>query len=67
MPEPSLPSRRALRAWLAASSLLGLAVSGVLGGLWLDRRFDAAPLWLLVCSTTAIVLGMYQLLRQVSR
>lgn len=64
MPLPSPLSRRALRAWLAASSLLGLAVSGVLGGLWLDRRFGTAPLWLLVCSTLAIVLGMYQLMRQ---
>ena len=67
MPEPSPPTRRALRAWLAASSLLGLAVAGVLGGLALDRHFGTTPVWLLVCSTTAIVVGVYQLMRQVIR
>ncbi len=66
-PDQTPPSRRALRAWVAASSLVGLAVTGVLVGLWLDRTFASAPLWLLVCSTAAIVLGMYQLMRQVGR
>jgi F0F1-type ATP synthase assembly protein I len=52
---------------VAASSLVGFAVTGVLGGLWLDRRFDSAPLWLLVGSLAGIVLGMYQLIRQAGR
>jgi F0F1-type ATP synthase assembly protein I len=42
-------------------------VTGTLGGLWLDKRLDSAPLWLLVGAVAGIALGMYQLIRSVVR
>lgn len=67
VPNPKQRPGSAQRAWVAASSLLGLVVVGIAGGLWLDRRFETAPLWLVVCGLGAVALAMYGLVREARR
>src|SRR5438105_2899527 len=68
LPDPQQrPPRSALRTWIAASSLLGAVVIGVGAGLWLDRRFGTAPLWLAVCGLGSVALAMVHLIREARR
>lgn len=65
--DPKQRPGSAQRAWLASSSLLGLVVVGIAGGLWLDRHLGTAPLWLAVCGLGAVALAMYGLVREAKR
>lgn len=67
VPNPKQRPGSAQRAWLAASSLLGVVAVGIAGGLWLDRRFGTAPLWLAVCGLGAVAVAMYGLVREARR
>lgn len=64
---PRPPVRGAMRAWLAASSLLGMVVIGIGAGLWLDRHYGTAPRWVAVCGLGSIVLAMVRLVREARR
>lgn len=64
---PKPPDRGALRAWIAASSLLGLVVIGIAAGLWLDRRQGSSPLWLAVCGLGAVAVATYHLVQEARR
>lgn len=65
--DPKQRPGSAQRAWLAASSLLGCVVVGIAGGIWLDRRYDTAPIWLAICGLGAVALAMYGLVREARR
>lgn len=49
--------------WFVAISLL----AGILGGLWLDRRFDSLPLFTLLCLLGGGFLAFYGVYRMVIR
>lgn len=57
----------AQRMWLAASSLVGCVAAGIVLGLWLDRSFGTAPLWLAVCGLGSVAAAMYGLIREAGR
>lgn len=48
-------------AWQLAGSMVVLTLAGV----WLDRKFDTSPLWVLVGALLGIGAGMYSFLRRV--
>lgn len=49
--------------WFVAVSLL----AAILGGLWLDRRFDTLPWFTLLCLVGGCVLAFYGMYRMVIR
>lgn len=44
--------------------LAGAVVGGCLLGYWLDRHFETAPRWLVICASIGVVGGLYNLIRQ---
>ena len=62
-----------VRPWLAALSLSGIGfyiagaiILGIVGGRWLDTKFDTDPLWLiigLVLGIVVAVMGTYNMLK----
>jgi F0F1-type ATP synthase assembly protein I len=62
-----------MKPWLAALSLSGMGfyiagaiIIGVVGGRWLDQKFDTAPLWLIIGLVTGIlvaVVGTYNMIK----
>lgn len=67
MPDQHPLRRSALRAFVAASSLMGFAVTGTLVGWWIDGRAGSAPAFLVVGSVLGVGLGIYNLVRQGGR
>ncbi len=39
---------------------------GVFGGNWLDVRLKTSPLFLAICTTLAMIVGFYHLMKQLS-
>ncbi len=62
-----------MKPWLAALSLSGLGfyiagviILGIVGGRWLDSKFNTSPLWLIVGTVLGVViaaLGTYNMIK----
>lgn len=55
-----------MKPWLAALSLSGIGfyiagaiILGIVGGHWLDNKFDTNPLWLVVGSVLGIIVAVF--------
>ncbi len=52
--------------WLSAISLFGIGfyvaaaiIFGVLGGSWLDKKFDTGPLWVIIGLVGGLIVAVY--------
>lgn len=58
------PNGRPVRAWVAASALVGMVVAGLAVGWVLDRWLGTAPVMIAVCGLGSIVAAMVKLIRE---
>lgn len=55
--------QRMFRASAMVTELAVLVLVAAFAGAWLDGRLGSSPLFLLLCSTLALVAGLYRIIR----
>lgn len=50
---------------IISSNIVGGVVGGVFLGLWIDRRFETEPIFLIVCLLLGLVTGFYGVMKAI--